>query len=92
MNSTGVPGLFAWELAYDPFLGFMSGVLPLVDGGANGIYDYEAKLTSAIDDYDVFQDSMMSGNTVESQEYEVVRIPFPSRSSTTSSIADAGRH
>lgn len=31
-----VPGLFAWELAYDPFLGFMSGVLPLVDGGTKG--------------------------------------------------------
>ena len=31
-----VPGLFAWELDYDPFLGFMAGVLPLVDGGAQG--------------------------------------------------------
>ena len=31
-----MPGLFAWELGYDPFLGFMAGVLPLVDGGANG--------------------------------------------------------
>ena len=31
-----VPGLFAWELGYDPFLGFMAGVLPLVDGGAKG--------------------------------------------------------
>ncbi len=30
------PGLFAWELDYDPFLGFMEGVLPLVDGGAKG--------------------------------------------------------
>ena len=31
-----VPGLFAWELEYDPFLGFMAGVLPLVDGGSKG--------------------------------------------------------
>lgn len=31
-----MPGLFSWELGYDPFLGFMAGVLPLVDGGANG--------------------------------------------------------
>ena len=31
-----VPGLFAWELEYDPFLGIMAGVLPLVDGGAKG--------------------------------------------------------
>ena len=31
-----VPGLFTWELEYDPFLGFMAGVLPLVDGGAKG--------------------------------------------------------
>ena len=31
-----VPGLFAWELEYNPFLGFMSGVLPLIDGGAKG--------------------------------------------------------
>ena len=31
-----IPGLFAWELDYDPFLGFMTGVLPLVDGGAMG--------------------------------------------------------
>ena len=31
-----MPGLFSWELDYDPFLGFMAGVLPLVDGGANG--------------------------------------------------------
>lgn len=31
-----VPGLFAWELGYDPFLGFMAGVLPLVDGSAKG--------------------------------------------------------
>ena len=31
-----VPGLFAWKLGYDPFLGFMAGVLPLVDGGAKG--------------------------------------------------------
>ena len=31
-----MPGLFAWELGYDPFLGFMAGVLPLVDGGAKG--------------------------------------------------------
>ena len=31
-----VPGLFTWELKYDPFLGFMAGVLPLVDGGAKG--------------------------------------------------------
>ena len=42
MNEWGVrefdhlPGLFAWELGYDPFLGFMAGVLPLVDGGASG--------------------------------------------------------
>lgn len=31
-----LPGLFAWELGYDSFLGFMAGVLPLVDGGAMG--------------------------------------------------------
>ena len=31
-----LPGLFVWELDYDPFLGFMAGVLPLVDGGAEG--------------------------------------------------------
>ncbi|MDD9974422.1 MAG: CRISPR-associated endonuclease Cas3'' [Gemmatimonadota bacterium] len=31
-----LPGLFSWELDYDPFLGFMAGVLPLVDGGADG--------------------------------------------------------
>lgn len=31
-----LPGLFAWELGYDPFLGYMAGVLPLVDGGAMG--------------------------------------------------------
>ncbi|MDE3260135.1 MAG: CRISPR-associated endonuclease Cas3'' [Gemmatimonadota bacterium] len=31
-----MPGVFCWELAYDPFLGFMAGVLPLVDGGAKG--------------------------------------------------------
>ena len=31
-----MPGLFTWELKYDPFLGFMAGVLPLVDGGAKG--------------------------------------------------------
>ena len=31
-----MPGLFAWELGYDPFLGIMAGVLPLVDGGAKG--------------------------------------------------------
>lgn len=31
-----VPGLFKWELGYDSFLGFMTGVLPLVDGGAKG--------------------------------------------------------
>ena len=31
-----VPGLFAWKLDYDPFLGFMAGVLPLVDGGTKG--------------------------------------------------------
>ena len=31
-----VPGLFAWELEYDPFLGFMAGVLPLIDGGEMG--------------------------------------------------------
>ena len=31
-----VPGLFAWKLKYDPFLGFMAGVLPLIDGGAKG--------------------------------------------------------
>ena len=31
-----MPSLFAWELDYDPFLGFMAGVLPLVDGGAKG--------------------------------------------------------
>ncbi len=31
-----MPGLFAWELGYDPFLGFMAGVLPLVDGGETG--------------------------------------------------------
>ena len=31
-----MPGLFAWELDYDSFLGFMAGVLPLVDGGAKG--------------------------------------------------------
>ena len=31
-----VPGLFAWELGYNPFLGFMAGVLPLIDGGAKG--------------------------------------------------------
>ena len=31
-----VPGLFAWELGYDPFLGFMAGVLPLIDGGEAG--------------------------------------------------------
>ena len=31
-----VPGLFRWELGYDSFLGFMAGVLPLVDGGAKG--------------------------------------------------------
>lgn len=30
------PGLFAWDLEYDPFLGFMAGVLPLIDGGAKG--------------------------------------------------------
>lgn len=30
------PGLFAWELEYDPFLGYMAGVLPLIDGGAEG--------------------------------------------------------
>ena len=31
-----VPGLFAWELRYDSFLGFMAGVLPLVDGSTKG--------------------------------------------------------
>ena len=31
-----VPGLFTWELEYDPFLGFMAGVLPLIDGGTRG--------------------------------------------------------
>ncbi len=31
-----MPGLFAWKLMYDSFLGFMAGVLPLVDGGAKG--------------------------------------------------------
>ena len=31
-----LPGLFAWELGYDSFLGYMAGVLPLIDGGANG--------------------------------------------------------
>ena len=31
-----VPGLFAWELEYAPFLGFMAGVLPLIDGGEQG--------------------------------------------------------
>ncbi len=31
-----MPGLFAWELGYDSFLGYMAGVLPLIDGGANG--------------------------------------------------------
>ena len=31
-----MPGLFSWELGYGPFLGFMAGVLPLVDGGAKG--------------------------------------------------------
>lgn len=31
-----VPGLFAWELGYDSFLGFMAGVLPLVDSGEEG--------------------------------------------------------
>lgn len=31
-----MPGLFAWELEYDSFLGFMAGVLPLIDGGAEG--------------------------------------------------------
>lgn len=31
-----MPGLFAWELGYNPFLGFMDGVLPLVDGGTQG--------------------------------------------------------
>ena len=30
------PGLFAWELEYNSFLGFMAGVLPLIDGGAKG--------------------------------------------------------
>lgn len=30
------PGLFAWELDYDSFLGFMAGVLPLVDGDTKG--------------------------------------------------------
>ena len=31
-----VPGLFSWELGYNPFLGFMAGVLPLIDGGTKG--------------------------------------------------------
>ncbi len=30
------PGLFAWELEYNRFLGFMAGVLPLIDGGSSG--------------------------------------------------------
>ena len=31
-----MPGLFSWELEYTPFLGFMAGVLPLIDGGEMG--------------------------------------------------------
>ena len=31
-----MPEVFSWELGYNPFLGFMTGVLPLVDGGATG--------------------------------------------------------
>ena len=31
-----VPGLKRWRLTYDAFLGYMAGVLPLVDGGQTG--------------------------------------------------------
>ena len=30
------PELFAWELGYNPFLGFMAGILPLIDGSTKG--------------------------------------------------------
>lgn len=33
-----VPGLKKWGLAYDGFLGYMAGVLPLVDGSQTGLF------------------------------------------------------
>jgi hypothetical protein len=31
-----IPGLRKWSLPYDPFLGYMAGVLPLIDRGHTG--------------------------------------------------------
>lgn len=31
-----IPGLKKWSLPYDSFLGYMAGVLPLIDGGKDG--------------------------------------------------------
>ena len=31
-----IPGLKKWTLPYDSFLGYMAGVLPLIDGGQDG--------------------------------------------------------
>ncbi len=32
-----IPGMKKWTLPYDSFLGYMAGVLPLVDGGQSGL-------------------------------------------------------
>lgn len=33
----GLPGVYRWNLGYDPFLGYMAGVLPLLKAGRSGI-------------------------------------------------------
>jgi CRISPR-associated endonuclease/helicase Cas3 len=33
----GLPGVYRWNLGYDPFLGYMAGVLPLLKAGRLGI-------------------------------------------------------
>lgn len=33
----GLPGVYRWNLGYDPFLGYMAGVLPLLKAGRAGL-------------------------------------------------------
>lgn len=33
----GLPGVYRWNLGYDPFLGYMAGVLPLLKAGRSGL-------------------------------------------------------
>lgn len=33
----GLPGVFRWNLAYNNFIGYLAGVLPLLKSGQSGI-------------------------------------------------------